>query len=119
MLCKSRIKIENTTKLLNVLACIFGRCHIHDIKENKFSNDFKGSSLEFVLSGIVEQKKVFVGGAHPIYWKSKLRIPDIYENEQNKKAFGQFRKTVSTTTQRKILLLLLLVFNNELLVKRL
>jgi len=63
---------------------------INDIKENKFPNDFKGSSLEFVLSCIAEQKQVFVGVAHPFYWKPKLRIPDIYENDQNKKAFGQF-----------------------------
>ena len=63
---------------------------INDIKDNKFPNDFKGSSLEFVLSCIAEQKQVFVGVAHPFYWKPKLRIPDIYENEQNKKAFGQF-----------------------------
>lgn len=63
---------------------------INDIKENKFPNDFKGSSLEFVLSCIAEQKQVFVGVAHPFYWKPKLRIPDIYENEQNKKTFGQF-----------------------------
>lgn len=63
---------------------------ITDIKENKFPNDFKGSSLEFVLSCIAEQKQVFVGVAHPFYWKPKLRIPDIYENEQNKRAFGQF-----------------------------
>lgn len=63
---------------------------ILDIKEQKFPNDFKGSSLEFVLSCIAEQKQVFVGVAHPFYWKPKLRIPDIYENETNKKAFGQF-----------------------------
>ena len=63
---------------------------ILDIKEKKFPNDFKGSSLEFVLSCIAEQKQVFVGVAHPFYWKPKLRIPDIYENEKNKQAFGQF-----------------------------
>lgn len=63
---------------------------IEDIKSNKFPNDFKGSSLEFVLSCISEQKQVFVGAAHPFYWKPKLRIPDIYENQQNKQGFGQF-----------------------------
>lgn len=63
---------------------------IEDIKNNKFPNDFKGSSLEFVLSCITEQKQVFEGAAHPFYWKPKLRIPDIYENKQNKQAFGQF-----------------------------
>lgn len=63
---------------------------IDDIKNNSFGNDFKGSSLEFVLNSITEQKQVFIGAAHPFYWKPKLRIPDIYENENNKKAFGQF-----------------------------
>jgi len=63
---------------------------INDIKNGGFPNDFKGSSLEFVLSCIAEQKQVFVGVAHPFYWKPKLRIPDIYENETNKIAFGQF-----------------------------
>ncbi len=63
---------------------------IDDIKNKRFPNDFKGSSLEFVLNSITEQKQVFEGAAHPFYWKPKLRIPDIYENETNKLAFGQF-----------------------------
>ena len=63
---------------------------IEDIKQKKFGNDFKRSSLEFVLTGITEQKQVFEGAAHAFYWKPKLRIPDIYENEANKMAFGQF-----------------------------
>ncbi|MFC4233328.1 hypothetical protein ACFOW1_15610 [Parasediminibacterium paludis] len=63
---------------------------IDDIKNKKFPNDFKGSSLEFVLNCITEQKQVFEGASHPFYWKPKLRIPDIYENENNKQAFGQF-----------------------------
>ena len=63
---------------------------IEDIKNKTFPNDFKGSSLEFVLNCIAEQKQVFVGVAHPFYWKPKLRIPDIYENQENKIVFGQF-----------------------------
>lgn len=63
---------------------------IEDIKNQTFPNDFKGSSLEFVLSCIAEQKQIFVGVSHPFYWKPKLRIPDIYENQNNKSAFGQF-----------------------------
>src|SRR5574337_273315 len=63
---------------------------VDDIKQRKFGNDFKGTSLEFVLTSITEQKQVFEGAAHPFYWKPKLRIPDIYENTQNKVAFGQF-----------------------------
>tara|TARA_R110001592_G_scaffold234170_1_gene491805 strand:- start:4967 stop:6211 length:1245 start_codon:yes stop_codon:yes gene_type:complete len=67
---------------------------IDDIKNNTFPNDFKGSSLEFVLSCIAEQKQIFVGVAHPFYWKPKLRIPDIYENQNNKIAFAQFLENV-------------------------
>lgn len=63
---------------------------VDDIKNKSFPNDFKNSSLEFVLNCIAEQKQVFVGVSHPFYWKPKLRIPDIYENQINKIAFGQF-----------------------------
>ncbi|RFM34055.1 hypothetical protein [Chitinophaga silvisoli] len=63
---------------------------VDDIKCGRFPNDFKGTSLEFVLTCITEQKQVFEGAAHPFYWKPKLRIPDIYEHEGNKQAFGQF-----------------------------
>ena len=71
---------------------------IEDIKSGRFGNDFKGSSLEVVLTCITEQKQVFEGAAHPFYWKPKLRIPDIYENEKNKIAFGQFLKKVLKAT---------------------
>lgn len=60
------------------------------ISEGTLGNDFKGSPLEVVLTAITEQKQVFEGAAHPFYWKPKLRIPDIYENEANKKASCQF-----------------------------
>ena len=63
---------------------------IEAIKSGSFPNDFKGSPLEFVLTCITEQKQVFEGAAHPFYWKPKLRIPDIYENEEHKAAFGRF-----------------------------
>ena len=63
---------------------------VADIRANRFGNDFRGTSLEFVLQCITEQKQVFEGAAHAFYWKPKLRIPDIYENEANKRAFGQF-----------------------------
>jgi type II restriction enzyme len=62
----------------------------HRIAQGTFGNDFKGSALEVVLSAITEQKQVFEGAAHPFYWKPKLRIPDIYENEVNQKLFGAF-----------------------------
>ncbi len=63
---------------------------VESIAARTFGNDFKGSPLEFVLNAITEQKQVFEGAAHPFFWKPKLRIPDIYENEVNKQKFGAF-----------------------------
>lgn len=60
------------------------------ITAGTFGSDFKGSPLEVVLAAITEQKQVFEGAAHPFFWKPKLRIPDIYENEANKRTFGAF-----------------------------
>jgi type II restriction enzyme len=77
---------------------------INDIKQDKFPNDFKGSSLEFVLSCITEQKEIFEGAAHPFYWKPKLRIPDIYENQKNKMYFGQFLENCLGSTKEDVLL---------------
>ena len=77
---------------------------VDDIKHNTFPNDFKGSSLEFVLTCITEQKQVFEGAAHPFYWKPKLRIPDIYEDQDNKKAFGQFLEACLNTSKEETLL---------------
>lgn len=72
---------------------------VEEIKNEKFGNDFKGSSLEVVLAAITEQKQVFEGVAHPFYWKPKMRIPDIYENQSNKKAFGQFLENCLSATK--------------------
>jgi len=72
---------------------------VDDIKQKKFGNNFKGSSLESVLNCITEQKQIFEGAAHPFFWKPKLRIPDIYENEENKTAFGQFLENVLRATK--------------------
>jgi len=77
---------------------------IDDIHNGSFPSDFKGSSLEFVIGCISEQKQVFAGASHPFYWKPKLRIPDIYENEKNKLAFGEFLSRCLTTTKEEKLL---------------
>lgn len=77
---------------------------VNDIKCKRFPNDFKGSSLEFVLTCITEQKQVFEGASHPFFWKPKLRIPDIYENEANKLAFGQFLEScLNAKTEEQII----------------
>lgn len=71
------------------------------IAAGTFGNDFKGSPLEFVLTAITEQKQVFEGAAHPFYWKPKLRIPDIYENEGNKQKFGAFLQACLTASREE------------------
>lgn len=65
---------------------------VTEIERRTFGNDFKGSSLEIVVTAIAEQKQIFEGAAHPFFWKPKLRIPDIYENIRNQLAFGRFLK---------------------------
>jgi type II restriction enzyme len=77
---------------------------VDDIRVGTFGNDFRASSLEFVLNCITEQKQVFEGAAHAFYWKPKLRIPDIYENDANKKAFGQFLENCLSASREDQLL---------------
>ena len=64
-----------------------------------FLNDFKGSALEVVLTAITEQKQVFEGAAHAFFWKPKLSIPDIYENEVNKQKFGTILQACLTAAR--------------------
>lgn len=74
------------------------------ISAGRFGNDFKGSPLEVVLAAITEQKQVFEGAAHPFYWKPKLRIPDIYENEANQRTFARFLEAcVNATREDQVL----------------
>jgi len=81
------------------------RCGVRDtidsISSGSFGSDFKGSPLEVVLSAITEQKQVFSGAAHPFYWKPKLRIPDIYENQENKRRFGAFLEACFSSTREE------------------
>jgi len=75
-----------------------------DIRSGRFGNDFRGTALEFVLNCITEQKQIFQGAAHAFYWKPKLRIPDIYENESNKRAFGTFLENcLAAKTEEQLL----------------
>lgn len=63
---------------------------VEEIREDRFGNAYRGSSLETVLDSISEQRQVFKGADHAFMWKPKLRIPDIYENRANQIAFGRF-----------------------------
>lgn len=63
---------------------------VREIEAGTFGNAYKGSSLETVVHSIAEQRQVFKGADHAFLWKPKLRIPDIYEDEGNQRAFGRF-----------------------------
>lgn len=77
---------------------------VDSIIAGSFGNDFKGSPLEVVLNAITEQKQVFEGAAHPFFWKPKLRIPDIYENENNKHKFAAFLEACLNATREEQIL---------------
>ena len=97
--------IDNETRLKAFRSIRRGVSEVvRAIQAGTFGNDFKGSPLETVLDCITEQKQVFEGAAHPFYWKPKMRIPDIYENEENKRAFGQFLECCLGTTSEDRLL---------------
>lgn len=66
---------------------------VEEIARGTFGNVYRGSSLEAVVESIAEQRQLFRGADHAFLWKPKLRIPDIYENEANQRAFGQFLDT--------------------------
>lgn len=97
--------IDNETRMKAFRSIRRGVMEVIDtVKAGTFPNDFKGSPLEFVLTCITEQKQVFEGAAHPFYWKPKLRIPDIYENEENKAAFGRFLEScISCSTAERLI----------------
>lgn len=62
---------------------------VSEIDAGTFGVAYRGSSLETVVHSIAEQRQIFKGADHAFLWKPKLRIPDIYENPQNQRAFGR------------------------------
>ena len=66
---------------------------VEDIAAGSFGNTYKGSSLETVVGSVAEQRRLFKGADHAFLWKPKLRIPDIYEDAENQRAFGRFLDT--------------------------
>lgn len=62
---------------------------VREIAEGSFGNAYRGSSLETVVGSVAEQRQIFKGADHAFLWKPKLRIPDIYENAEHQRAFGQ------------------------------
>ncbi|GBQ33957.1 type II restriction endonuclease [Gluconacetobacter azotocaptans] len=66
---------------------------VAEIAAGTFGVAYRGSSLETVVHSIAEQRQIFKGADHAFLWKPKLRIPDIYEDSANQKAFGQLLDT--------------------------
>lgn len=62
---------------------------VSEIEAGTFGVAYRGSSLETVVHSIAEQRQIFKGADHAWLWKPKLRIPDIYENPDNQRAFGR------------------------------
>lgn len=62
---------------------------VSEIERGTFGVAYRGSSLETVVHSVAEQRQIFKGADHAFLWKPKLRIPDIYENPENQRAFGR------------------------------
>ena len=62
---------------------------VKDIEAGTFGNAYRGSTLETVVGSVAEQRQIFKGADHAFLWKPKLRIPDIYENALNQRAFAR------------------------------
>jgi len=66
---------------------------VEDIRGGTFGNAYRGSSLETIVGSVAEQRQIFKGADHAFLWKPKLRIPDIYENTSNQRAFADLLHT--------------------------
>ena len=66
---------------------------VREIDAGRFGNLYRGSSLETVVGSVAEQRQIFKGADHAFLWKPKLRIPDIYENPDNQRAFARLLHT--------------------------
>lgn len=77
---------------------------VRQIEDGSFGNVYKGSSLEVAVKSVAEQRQIFKGADHAFLWKPKLRIPDIYEDADNQRAFGRFLDTrACCSTEEQVL----------------
>lgn len=77
-------RLKNFRSIRRGLAAV-----VRDIDAGAFGNAYRGSSLEVVVGSVAEQRQIFKGADHAFLWKPKLRIPDIYENADNQRAFAR------------------------------
>ena len=76
-------RLKNFRSIRRGLAAV-----VREIEAGSFGNTYRGSSLEVVVASVAEQRQIFRGADHAFLWKPKLRIPDIYENSDNQRAFA-------------------------------
>lgn len=76
-------RLKNFRSIRRGLAAV-----VREIEAGTFGNAYRGSSLETVVESVAEQRQIFKGADHAFLWKPKLRIPDIYENRDNQRAFA-------------------------------
>ncbi len=77
-------RLKNFRSIRRGIAQVVG-----EIENGSVGNLYRGSSLETVVGSIAEQRQIFKGADHAFLWKPKLRIPDIYEDQENQRAFGR------------------------------
>jgi type II restriction enzyme len=77
---------------------------VQEITAGTFGNQYRGSSLEVVVQSVAEQRQIFKGADHAFLWKPKLRIPDIYENPENQRAFARFLHTCACCNEEDTVL---------------
>ncbi|MFD2431550.1 type II restriction endonuclease [Sphingobium scionense] len=76
---------------------------VGEIERGTFGVAYRGSSLETVVHSVAEQRQIFKGADHAFLWKPKLRIPDIYENPENQRAFGRLLDACSCCDTEEII----------------
>lgn len=77
-------RLKNFRSIRRGLAAV-----VREIGAGAFGNTYRGSSLEVLVASVAEQRQIFKGADHAFLWKPKLRIPDIYENADNQRAFAR------------------------------
>jgi len=73
---------------------------VAEIDAGTFGVAYRGSSLETVVHSFAEQRQIFKGADHAFLWKPKLRIPDIYEDAGNQRAFEHLLHAAAAVTRR-------------------
>ena len=72
-----------------------------DIDSGTFGNTYRGSRLEEVMQTIVVQGRATATSDCVLWWRPKLRSPDIYENPDHQRAFGRLLDVCLNTTDAR------------------